>query len=213
MISVKYADPVKNLRLALYPLGDVTQWFSENAALYASMGLAGHNGIDIVRPHGEHMFAVEDGIILDVKSTADGYGKHFRLVNFETGHEWTYGHCDGIYVKQGQVVRKGQFLATMGNTGFVVSGNTPYWGSNPFAGTHVHFGLRELYLDKKGWSYPGSKVKVQIKNYDNGYKGAIDPLPVLRDPSLASSKIEALARRQNSMVYLQASELLRKLSL
>lgn len=177
--------PIKNFVLAKYPNGSVTQWFAENPALYAHLKLAGHNGIDIVAPHGTPMFAVEDATVVNVKTDAGGYGKHVRLISknkdkYGFNNEWTYGHCDTIQVKVGDLVHAGEQIATMGNTGFVVSGSTPYWKYNPFAGTHLHLGLREVKLVRiGGWSYPDSDIKMVTQNYDNGYKGAIDPYPWL----------------------------------
>ena len=94
-------NPVKNLVWAKYPFGDVTQWFSENKKLYEPLGLKGHNGIDIVRPHGEHMFAVENAVVARVKDDDTGYGKHVRLMSLSKGlyREWTYGHMSFIAVK------------------------------------------------------------------------------------------------------------------
>lgn len=95
-------------------------------------------------------------------------------------NEWTYGHCHTILVKQGQKVKAGEQVATMGNTGFVVSGATPYWKVNPYAGTHLHLGLRKVKIvTKGGWSYAGSDIKIVTQQYGNGYKGAIDPYPTL----------------------------------
>jgi murein DD-endopeptidase MepM/ murein hydrolase activator NlpD len=207
-------DVVKNLKLAKYPIGDVTQWFGESPSLYAHLDMKGHNGIDIVRPHGEPMFAVEEGTIVDVKDTNDGYGKHLRLISKLGTREWTYGHCHGIFVKQGQYVKAGQFLATMGNTGFVVSGNTPYWGHNPYAGTHLHLGLRLTnFNERTGWSYPGSNIKFLVKNYENGYKGSVDPRPYLRDQKLKSTTIERMADAYKSKVLMDMSILMRGLNL
>jgi len=181
--------PIKDCKWAQYPLGDITQYFAENKTLYSTMGLAGHNGVDLVRPHGEHMFAVEDAKVTDVKTDAGGYGKHVRIRSTDGKRQWTYGHCSNIYVTEGQLVKEGQFLAQMGNTGFVVSGNTPYWEVNPYAGTHVHFGLR-LYKDG------------QVQNYDNGFKGSINPLPYFLDPKLKSTKILKLAsEKQDKTLY------------
>ena len=112
---VNLAEPIKNMRLALYPIGDVTQWFGVNASLYKKIGLDAHNGADLVRPHGEHMFAVEDGTVVDVKDTPGGYGKHLRIISTDGRREWTYGHCASIHVKQNQKVRGGDFVARMGN--------------------------------------------------------------------------------------------------
>ena len=169
----------------MFPAGDVTQVFGVNKALYAFMGLNGHNGQDYVRPHGEAMFAVEDGIVLDVKFERGGFGKHVRFLSDAKDakgyqREWTYGHCDLIMVKIGEKVTAGQFIATMGNTGFVVSGATPFWKNNPYAGTHLHLGLRLMKVVRRGgWSYPQSDIKLTVIGYNNGFKGAIDPAPYL----------------------------------
>ena len=187
--------PVKNLKLSLHPKGDVTQWFGENPALYGRMGLKGHNGIDIVRPHGEQMYAIEDAEVVNVKDDPNGYGRHVRIISTAQNrngfyNEWTYGHCHTIGVKVGDQVKAGDPIATMGNTGFVVSGPAnyiladgsivPIWKTNPYAGTHLHLGLRQVSKPRKGgWSYEGSKLRINTDAYDNGFKGAIDPLPYL----------------------------------
>jgi murein DD-endopeptidase MepM/ murein hydrolase activator NlpD len=43
-----------------------------------------------------------------------------------------------IDVFLGQQVEAGAQIGLMGNTGFIVSGLTPYWRYNPYAGTHLH---------------------------------------------------------------------------
>lgn len=182
MLNMK--PPVKNLKLELYPKGDVTQWFAENPKLYAPMGLKGHNGIDIVRPWGEEMYAVEDGEVVSVKEEPTGYGMNVRILATKKNANgyynlWVYGHNSKNLVKQGDRVVAGQPVALMGNTGFVVSGNTPFWKSNPYAGTHLHIGVREVEKTRNGWSYPNSNVKINVVNHANGYKGSIDPYPFL----------------------------------
>lgn len=175
---------VNKLKMSLFPNGDVTQWFGENKDLYARFGLNGHNGIDIVRPWGSEMFAVEDGTVVSVKNDPEGYGQHVRIVSTPDkdgyANEWTYGHNSKNLVEVNQTVKKGDKVALMGNTGFVVSGQTPFWKNNPYAGTHVHFGLRKVkVLNRGGFTYPGSTVKLEVQNYDNGYKGAVDPYAFL----------------------------------
>jgi len=182
---MKLTAPVSNLVLKIAPTGDVTQWFGVNYELYKQFDLKGHNGIDIVRPWGEAMLAIEDGTVVEVKFEASGFGKHVRYISDRKNkngyyHEWTYGHCSSICVNVGDRVKKGQEVAKMGNTGFVVPGNTPYWKTNPYAGTHLHLGLREMIRPTRGgWTYPQSKMTVDVINYGNGFKGAIDPLQAL----------------------------------
>lgn len=204
-------NPVRNLDISKYPSGDFTQWFGENPHLYARFDLKGHNGVDIVRPHGEVMFAIEDGTVVNAKDTPDGFGIHVRFISDrknERGyqHEWTYGHCAKLLVKQGDKVHAGQAIALMGNTGFVVSGHTPFWSFNPYAGTHLHLGLREVKVLKSGgWSYPGSNLRFSVINGGNGYKGAIDPVPLLWR---AEDQVEADVWRQMALTTISLARTL-----
>jgi murein DD-endopeptidase MepM/ murein hydrolase activator NlpD len=164
---MKILPPIEGFKLASYPKGSVTQWFGENPDLYnhprMRNRMLGHNGIDIVAPHGTPIFAVEGGRVVNIKEdTSDGYGKHVRI---ETKKEkdgisrvWVYGHLDRIDVKLKQELVAGEQLGTMGNTGFVISAPVTGYGLNPFAGTHLHLGVR-------------NKKNDTVLDYDNGYFG------------------------------------------
>ena len=182
------SNPIKGYKNKKYPQGHVSQWVGENVAMYhAAIPLLtkGHNGIDIVAPWGTPMYAVEDGIVCDVKTDPSGYGMHVRFLTGDSKdkksifHEWTYGHCSAIFVKIGDVIKAGQKIANMGNTGFVVSSSNGggYWvdGSNKYAGTHLHLGCREIKYPKSGgWRYNSETPKIQVENYFNGIAGGID---------------------------------------
>lgn len=172
--------PIKNYIEREYPEGNITQWFGENREMYENASkdwgqiIHGHNGIDIVAPHGTPILATTTQMIVDVKYTANGYGKHIRAVDDK--YEYTYGHLSELNKDAiiGQTVKQGQEIGKMGNTGFVVSGATPYWEYNPYAGTHLHFTVRELGKRTKNYvDYPTGRV--YIKNYPKLYAGAIDP--------------------------------------
>lgn len=199
--------PIKNFVVADYPSGSVTQWFGENPDLYARFGLKSHNGIDIVAPWGEPLLAVEEGYVIDVKDTPGGYGKHLRFISRAAGadgwcREWTYGHCSAIHVKVGDHIQEGQHIADMGNTGFVVSGSTPFWSYNPYAGTHLHLGLRKIMRTPRGWSYTPGGTRFTIDNYDNGYKGAIDPAPFLASSEGNIAKMLTIISLQRKLIAL-----------
>ena len=173
--------PIKGYINKYYPTGHVSQWFGENVAMYRNLGIGldkGHNGIDIVAPWGSPIYAVEDGIVADVKNSSEGYGKHIRIMS--NGNEWTYGHNSENLVKIGDQVKAGDHICNMGNTGFVVSGATPYWKYNPYAGTHLHLGLRKYKEDPiHGWvwskeAYDKGIPKITILNYGNGTLGGVD---------------------------------------
>lgn len=216
---MSFAQPVKNCKWAKWPLGDVTQWFGENPELYQKYGSTiAHNGIDIVRPHGEHIYAPDDGVVASTKEDPTGYGKNVRLltrksVKYGEWYDWGFGHLSYIAVKPGQQVKKGQFIGKMGNTGFVVSNATGngYWDANPYAGTHLHLGVRIVREDPNGWSYDGYPTKFKVANYSNGYKGRFDPLPLFMPTELLSSKIISLASKLQDKVLFQFGQLLRKI--
>lgn len=179
-------SPITEMILKKHPAGDVTQWFAENPDLYRRLGLAGHNGIDLVRPWGSPLYAIEDGIITDVKNNPKGFGKYIRLMSKDTDEhglhrEWAYAHNAENHVGVGDEVRAGDHIADMGNTGFTISGSTPFWKSNPYAGTHLHLGLRMVEQREDGWSYRGSDIKLHVLDYENGFRGAVDPYPFLID--------------------------------
>jgi murein DD-endopeptidase MepM/ murein hydrolase activator NlpD len=176
-----YKLPFKDCTLEDYPQGNVTQWFGENVKLYKSrLGLAGHNGIDLVNSYGTPILAVSKQKVCEVKNSPEGYGRHVRCIDDK--YEYTYGHLSRLDVKIGQKIKAGQQLGLMGNSGFVVSGATPFWEFNPFAGTHLHFGIRKFKPYSGSGSYNiqyQSKDKGTILGYTNGYKGSVDPMDEL----------------------------------
>lgn len=129
-------------------------FYKDGKCVYVAMGLKAHNGVDFALPIGTKLVAVADGLATSVLSEKNGYGNHVRLHCCQEGinYEITYGHCSKFLVKQGEKIVKGQIIAESGNSGFS-------------SGPHLHFGLR--ILDDKD----------NVKNFENGYKGSIDPLP------------------------------------
>jgi len=129
--------------------------------LYASFGLKGHNGLDIVLRRGQPVYAAHPGIVLEVETQpSKGLGVQVRTeVPVETSsytgyHKTIYWHLLGYNVKVGQKVKVGDCIGWGNNTGY--SG-----------GDHLHFGLAPC--DEKG-------IKILR---DNGYDGYIDPVPYL----------------------------------
>lgn len=210
--------PIDNFIPKGHPQGSITQFFGENPKMYAPLGLKAHNGIDIVAEWDSPLYAVEGGTVVQVKRSPDGYGRHVRIITSPKNgvcREWTYGHCEQILVSVGDVVKAGKKIGTMGNTGFVVSSSyaNTFWGTSPakpsHPGTHLHLGLREVVRDPKGWSYEGSRIKIKVLNYDNGYKGAIDPMPFLTDTtSEIEKKMETISLLEQVVaLYKQLIEL------
>ena len=184
---IKISNPFKGFVCKYVPQGHVTQFLYENVELYKSVNIGltkGHSGIDIVFPWGTPIYAVEGGLVVEVKNDAGGFGKHIRIYSDNDdkkgGREWTYGHNSQNYVKVGDIVVAGQHIADVGNTGFVVSSIEDnalgYWdrGGNKHNGTHLHLQVREFRYSKNGWSYYPNTPKVTILNYHNGLLGCVD---------------------------------------
>jgi len=106
-----------------------------------------HKGIDIHARKGTPVVAICDGIIVERANTPIG-GKTLWLLSEDHGWKAYYAHLDKQYVKEGQRVRKGQVLGTLGNTGNART--TP---------PHLHFGI----ANGKGWVNPLPYVKYSSK--------------------------------------------------
>lgn len=178
--------PIKNYISKLYPEGHISQWFGENPDLYAHLDIAGHNGIDVVAPYGTPILATSTQTIVDAKYTPDGYGRHIRAIDKD--FEYTYGHLAEISKNSiiGTKVEVGTEIGKMGNSGFVVSGATPFWKHNPYAGTHLHFSIRPLGGRTNYIDYPTKRV--YIKGYPGKYKGSIDPVPFIEVEDIEQKK-------------------------
>lgn len=134
----------------------ITQYFGENlASYYANLGMVGHSGLDFATPNGVEVHAAHDGEVLDAYGSDTG-GIGVKLINYELGIMTLYFHLSGYKVKKGDKVKAGDVIAHSDNTGKYSTG------------PHLHFSL-----------YRVNKIGGGILEYNNGYHGAIDPLPYL----------------------------------
>lgn len=90
-----------------------------------------HEGIDIFAAKGSPVLAVADGYVIEV--TEDGIGGKSVTIQSDD-YDWRtyYAHLDEQKVSRGQLVKKGQQIGTVGNTGNAKT--TP---------PHLHFGMYE----------------------------------------------------------------------
>lgn len=86
-----------------------------------------HHGIDIAGDIGDPIFAAESGFA-NLVSYNNLYGNYMKL-NHGKGVETLYGHCDVMFIKEGEYVKKGQIIGEIGNTG-------------RSTGPHLHFEVR-----------------------------------------------------------------------
>lgn len=83
-----------------------------------------HTGLDIAAEEGTNIVAAYNGVIKDT-----GYGTkkgNFVLMEHLDGSETLYCHCSEILVEEGTIIRAGETIALVGNTG---------WSTGP----HLHF--------------------------------------------------------------------------
>ncbi len=91
-----------------------------------------HNGVDIGAPEGNPIVAARDGLVMYSNNEITGYGNVVILLHHE-GYSTFYAHCSATHVFPGQFVRRGQQIASIGDTGFA-------WAP------HLHFEWRQ-----RGW--------------------------------------------------------------
>ncbi len=86
-----------------------------------------HEGLDIASRTGNPVVATADGIVSSVRTEA-GYGK-VVTIDHGYGYRTIYAHNSKFHVKVGQRVRRGDRVASVGNTG-------------RSTGSHVHYEIR-----------------------------------------------------------------------
>lgn len=87
-----------------------------------------HTGIDVGAPKGASFVAAEDGVVILAKYNG-GYG-NCVIINHGNGITTLYGHGTSILVSNGQTVKRGQPVLTVGSTG-------------TSTGNHAHFEVRK----------------------------------------------------------------------
>lgn len=75
-----------------------------------------HKGIDFTAPTGTDIQATGDGKVVGINKAGSGYGKNV-VIDHGYGYKTLYAHMNTINVKEGQVVKKGQKIGAVGNTG------------------------------------------------------------------------------------------------
>jgi murein DD-endopeptidase MepM/ murein hydrolase activator NlpD len=86
-----------------------------------------HEGVDFMAPEGTPIMASADGIVV----FSGFHPQYGNMVEIDHGNDIAtrYGHASKLLVKVGQVVRRGQTIADVGNTG-------------RSTGNHLHFEVR-----------------------------------------------------------------------
>lgn len=75
-----------------------------------------HPGIDFSAPTGTEIYATGDGVVKKITRSRRGYGNRIEI-DHGYGYETMYAHIHEFKVRKGQKVKRGQLIATVGNTG------------------------------------------------------------------------------------------------
>lgn len=154
----------------IYPLKDkkyITQRFGENPKIYARFGMQGHNGIDFRVKYADtpkgwrYCYAVKDGKVTEVINQGKSGYGLYIRLRHEGTEQTLYGHLKRSYVRVGYKVKSGDKIGLTDNTGFST-------------GAHLHFGWRPNRF-----------------NYNNGFKGYEDPLPLLEGVDSEKEKLKS----------------------
>jgi len=101
------------------PSGDF-RWPARGRVIAGFGANGGNEGINIAVPEGTPVKAAEAGTVTYAGSEVKGYG-NLVLIRHENGFVSAYAHNGSLNVKRGEQVKRGQVIATSGQTGNVTS--------------------------------------------------------------------------------------------
>ncbi|WP_034245488.1 M23 family metallopeptidase [Aquimarina atlantica] len=138
-----------------YPIGKPNaegyynaQKFRENNHLGDDWNGVGGGNTDL----GDPIYTIANGYVSFAKDIKGGWGNVIRVIHRYKGkyYESVYAHCDSILVKEGDFVKKGALIATIGN-------------ANGIYLAHLHLEIRDdIFMDIGG-------------GYANDRSGYLDP--------------------------------------
>jgi hypothetical protein len=98
-----------------------------------------HDGVDINASKGTKVYSSMKGIVEKITYSKYGYGNKIVIKN-SSGFETLYAHLSSIIIKKGQIVQKGDYIGTVGNTGLAT-------------GDHLHYEIHQNNELKDPLSY------------------------------------------------------------
>lgn len=108
--------------------GVITSPFGARKDPFSQGSTQMHKGIDVANSIGTSIHAAAKGVVIE-SGYLNGYG-YVIYIDHGNGIETRYAHNSKLYVKEGDLVEKGEKIAGMGSTG-----NS--------TGSHLHFEIRE----------------------------------------------------------------------
>ncbi len=102
-------------------------YYGNISSRFGSRSSGNHTGVDFCGNIGDPIIAADNGTVV-FSGWSGGYGKVIKI-DHNNGYITYYAHCNSLLAEVGEVVKKGETIATVGNTG-----NS--------TGPHVHFEIR-----------------------------------------------------------------------
>lgn len=91
-------------------------WPAQGRALEKFSESNGNKGIDIAGNRGQKIVSAASGVVVYQGSGLRGYGQ-LIIIKHDADFLSAYAHCDKIYVREGNMIKRGQKVAEMGSTG------------------------------------------------------------------------------------------------
>ena len=98
-----------------------------------------HTGLDLAISTGTPVYCCDEGRVIFAGWNRNGYGNLIK-VDHGNGYQTWYAHLSKIYVKNGEIVAKGEIIGAVGNTG-----NS--------TGPHLHLEIRKNGSAKNPLNY------------------------------------------------------------
>ena len=114
------ADPEQTASVADDASAGDFRWPARGRVIAGFGANGGNEGINIAVPEGTPVKATEAGTVTYAGSEVKGYG-NLVLIRHENGFVSAYAHNGALSVKRGETVKRGQVIATSGQTGNVTS--------------------------------------------------------------------------------------------
>ena len=165
--------------------------FGYPSAHYTASGMLGHNGIDLRAYHGQPVYAAHDGTCYLEIDNGGGNGviiitdEKFEFEGQEVFFKTIYWHLleNNPAVESRQKVKAGDLIGYADNTGYS-------------SGDHLHFGLKPVAQNEPPFSWVNTRQ-------NNGYKGAIDPMPYFLPTKFIFTKTLRFGMWNNDVKELQ----------
>jgi hypothetical protein len=151
-------------------------------------GLGSHPGVDIKNIKGAPVYSIGNGIIERVTYSGSGFGnlvvvKHVdvpdpNLPSITTTLYSGYAHNEDIFVTEGQVVTKGQQIASVGDTGTATTDHLHFQIDNDLAPWHLYWPFTSSEANAVGgfWDAVNSGV-----GQDNVKAYTVNPFDYIHD--------------------------------